>query len=316
MDYPLVSVVIPAYNTGRYIHSILGAILNQTYKNIELLLVDDGSTDDTVEIAKSFLQESSIQWNIVELSNGGVSRARNIGISQAKGEWIMCPDSDDFIAPNTIEYLLSSAVENNAQCAFCEYKEVKEGSIKSPCTYDNGIKILDQEEFKMHNLLRVTCVVIPGMMIHRSVFERIQFDESCPYSEDTLYTWELIYQCHKVVWLKCDLYNYLIREGSKQHSLTKENCLASIARYEIATTRIRNNNPDDKIAQLIQPKFVLASMHVLARCNNYSDFRAVYVQTDKKHIFDLFRLRNFKLSLFGILYKYVPYLFYQVARVR
>lgn len=316
INFPLVSVVIPSFNTGLYIRNILDAVLNQTYKNIELILVDDGSIDNTVEIAKSYLQEYSIQWNIVELSNGGVSRARNIGISHAKGEWVICPDSDDYIAPNTIEYLLGSAIGNDALCAFCEYKNVKEVEITEPITYDNGIRILNQEEFKLHNLFRTTCVVIPGMIIHRSIFEKIQFDEFCPYSEDTLYIWELIYQCQKAVWVKSDLYNYLIREGSKQHTLTKEKCLASIERYEIATTRIRNNNPRDIIAKLIQPKFILASMHVLARCNNYNDFKAVYEKTDRAHIFELIRLRNFKLSLFGILYKYTPIFFYQVARVR
>lgn len=316
IEKPLVSVVIPVYNTGKYVRNILDSIKAQTYSHIELIVVDDGSSDDSVRIVEETLLGTELDWQLLKLENGGVSRARNKGIEQAKGKWIFCPDSDDWVAPNTIEYMLNAAIENKAQCAFCEYKYVDVESIHALPLYNNGVEVLSQQQFKFHNLLRTTCVVIPGMVISREAFQNICFDEKCPYSEDTLYTWELIYQVKKAVWVKSDLYNYFNREDSKQHTLSKEKCLASIERYEHMTSELVKRFPHDLVAKLIQPKFILATMHVLARCINYSGFREVYVKTDKRELLKLLKLKDIKLSVFTILYKYLPYLFYKVARVR
>ena len=316
MGEPLVSIIIPVYNTGRYVRNILDAIINQTYKNIELIIVDDGSTDDSVNIIKNHMSSTVMKWMLIQLENGGVSKARNKGIDIAKGEWIFCPDSDDWIAPSTIDYLLSSVIANNAQCAFCEYKSVDEATICEPPKYDRGIEILSQEQLNWHNMIRKTNIVIPGMIIHRTVFNKIAFDEQCPYSEDTLYTWELIYQVNCAVWVKSDLYNYLKRENSKQHSLTSQKCMKSIERYSIMTKRIIESHPNDKLALLILPKFVLAAMHVFARCNDYKEFKKVYGQTGAFHFDGLYKLKNIKLSVFSFLYIHVPYMFYKVARLR
>lgn len=313
---PLVSVIIPVYNTGSYVRHILEAVKKQTYTNIELIVVDDGSTDNSIDVIENTMTNSNMNWTLIKLANGGVSRARNKGIEYAKGEWIFCPDSDDWISPQTIEYLLNSAVNNDAQCAFCEYKNVDGSSITKGNRYDKGIEVLTQKEFEIHNILRKSSVVIPGMIISRSAFSNIRFDELCPYSEDTLYTWELIYQIKKVVWVKCDLYNYFTRQSSKQHSLTVEKCLTSIERYSIMTSKLIKQNPSDNIVRMIQPKFVLASMHVLARCNNYERFQSVYKRTTKADISLLYKLKDIKLTVFGILYIYAPYIFYRIARVR
>lgn len=316
MNNPLVSIIIPVYNTGRYVKNILDSITNQTYKNIELIIVDDGSKDESVAIINDYMADSTLNWRLLQLENGGVSRARNTGIDNANGDWIFCPDSDDFVAPYTVEYLLNSAIKYSAQCAFCEYKSVGESNISEPIRYDKGIELLTQEQLKKHFLLRKTHVIVPGMIINRSIFDNIKFDEYCPYSEDTLYTWELIYKTKKAVWVKSDLYNYLRREGSKQHTLTCEKCLSAIERYSIMTARLKKCFPNDNIAKLIQPKFVLASMHVLARCNNYKEFKDAYNQIDRSVLLNLLKMRDLKLGVFCFVYKYTPYFFYRLARVK
>lgn len=102
LSEPLVSVVIPAYNYGRYLGEAIDSVLNQTYRKIEIIVVDDGSTDNTAQVATSYSGVKYIYQN-----NQGSSVARNTGITAAKGEWILCLDSDDKLKPNYVEKCLS-----------------------------------------------------------------------------------------------------------------------------------------------------------------------------------------------------------------
>ncbi len=117
MNNPLVSVIIPAYNAGKYIESAVESVLRQSYTNIELIVVNDGSTDNTLDVLSHF---SDIK--ILSTSNKGVSHARNVGIDTSKGEYISFLDADDELEINAIEHLLSSCLKWNADiCSGLSY---------------------------------------------------------------------------------------------------------------------------------------------------------------------------------------------------
>lgn len=125
---PLVSVIIPIYNVEQYLQECLDSVLNQTYKHLEIILVNDGSTDKSPDIAQEYAKKDSrIRYFTQENKGGGV--ARNIGLDNARGEWVLIFDSDDYMRPFAIETLLQRALEANAQIVIAQSEELRDGRI-------------------------------------------------------------------------------------------------------------------------------------------------------------------------------------------
>lgn len=125
----LVSVVVPIYNVEKYLKKCVETIINQTYKNIEIILVNDGSTDNCLCICNEFRNKDK-RINVIDKKNGGLSDARNVGLKNAHGKYICFIDSDDYIAETYIETLYGLIVKNNAQIAMCNYENVDENGRK------------------------------------------------------------------------------------------------------------------------------------------------------------------------------------------
>lgn len=121
----LVSVVIPIYNVEKYLRKCIETVIDQTYTNIEIILVNDGSTDNSLQICNQF-KEKDKRIKVINKKNGGLSDARNVGIKNAQGKYICFIDSDDFISEKYIEELHNLIVENKAQIAVCGFENVNE----------------------------------------------------------------------------------------------------------------------------------------------------------------------------------------------
>lgn len=118
MNNPLVSVVMPVYNVEKYVEKAINSVLNQTYSNFELILINDGSEDNSLEICKRFAREDS-RISIIDKINGGVSKARNDGIEKASGKYVMFIDSDDIIEKNMLQNMVSSAEGKSSDLVIC-----------------------------------------------------------------------------------------------------------------------------------------------------------------------------------------------------
>ena len=139
----LISVIVPVYNTEKYLEKCVMSILNQTYKNLEIILIDDGSTDNSPQICDS-LAEKDNRITVIHQPNGGVSSARNTGLDNTHGDYIMFVDSDDYIAPNMIEFLSENI--GDTDIAMCGYNSVDENGNLSPqenVTVADGIISID-----------------------------------------------------------------------------------------------------------------------------------------------------------------------------
>lgn len=142
----LVSVIMPSWNTGRFIAQSIESVINQTYENWELIIVDDCSTDNTEEVVKGF-NDSRIKYFKNE-KNSGAALTRNRALRQAQGEWIAFLDSDDLWAPEKLERMLSFMTENNYAFAYHEYVKIDEES-KPLNIYVSGPKVVTER--KMYN---------------------------------------------------------------------------------------------------------------------------------------------------------------------
>ena len=128
---PLLSVIIPVYGVEQYIAECLDSVIAQTYKNLEIIVINDGTKDKSAEIAKEYAQKDS-RIKVYDFENGGLSVARNRGVSLAKGDYIAFLDSDDWIAHNMYEVLLEQILSNNVdmvKCGFCETDGKKSDAV-------------------------------------------------------------------------------------------------------------------------------------------------------------------------------------------
>ena len=119
----LVSIIIPVYNTEKYLSKCLESVINQTYKNLEIILINDGSTDKSKEICESFAKKDK-RIQILNKENSGVSSARNHGMRLAKGQYIAFIDGDDYAEENYIEELLKNLKQTESDCVLCGYNRV------------------------------------------------------------------------------------------------------------------------------------------------------------------------------------------------
>ena len=218
MDFmPKVSVIIPVYNVENYIEKCLNSVLNQTLKEIEIIIVNDGSKDSSKQKIEKYLEKHENKIIYLEKENGGLSDARNYGIGYAKGEYIAFLDSDDYIEPTMYEEMYKKAKEENSDMVECDFlweypKKVKE---------DVGIIYNNKKE-----MLAKARVVAWNKLIKRQILldTKIEFPKGLRY-EDVEFFYKLIPYLGKISFLKKCFVHYVQRENSianTQNSRTKE----------------------------------------------------------------------------------------------
>lgn len=177
----MVSVVMPAFNKEKYIVKAIKSVLNQTYQDIELIIIDDCSTDKTVERISEISDE---RMRVICLSeNHGACYARNMGIEKANGEYIAFQDADNFWYPEKIVRSLDTLKEQNTDCVFCKGKLYFPNNVIQYVPRYN----LNQYTNKKHMILIDNCIDTPSLFGKREVFESIMFDNSMPKLQD----WDL-----------------------------------------------------------------------------------------------------------------------------
>lgn len=208
----IVSIVIPAYNTEKYIKECLKSCINQTYKKFEIIFIDDCSNDDTLNIASEILKSSECQYTIIKKQKRkGVSNSRNLGISTARGKYIYFLDSDDLIKDNTLEVLMDIVVENDYKIVYGNYSR-NINDLKAEIK--NDYNIYNTSIYSLKGLL--WSGVIWNAIIDLNLIKEnsIKFDERLSYGEDLAFKIELLKYVDKVVVLNENLYYWREVENS------------------------------------------------------------------------------------------------------
>lgn len=212
MEYQLVSVIVPVYNREKEIDRCVTSVLNQTYPNLELILVDDGSADSSLAICKSY-SDSDKRVRVFHQENSGVSSARNLGIQNAKGEYLTFVDSDDYIAPDYVEKLYLVLVNNSCNVSMCNYSVVNEKNEEKKITMcDDGV--MSSKEL-MEDVLygRDEAAFCWGKMWKKDFITKLF--RKYAYCEDTLFFAEnLSSKIERIATVKKSLYFYVKHENS------------------------------------------------------------------------------------------------------
>ncbi|MBW9145262.1 glycosyltransferase [Clostridium sp. CM027] len=211
------SIIVPVYKTERYLEQCLDSIVNQTLKNFEIIIVNDGSPDDSEVVIKRFLEKySNIKY--LKKINGGLSSARNLGIKNAKGKFIGFVDSDDYIDINMYGKMFEKALENNSDIVICDMKydlngiDVSDTQFKDFGILDKNqtlLKYLNNTYFRSH---------AQNKIYNRKLFDNILFPEGKLF-EDVATFYKLVHNSKKISFINEKLYCY--NQGN-MNSITKK----------------------------------------------------------------------------------------------
>lgn len=214
MKIKLVSVIIPIYNVEQFLKQCVTSVINQTYDNLEIILVDDGSPDNCGKICDNFAQKDD-RIKVIHKVNGGLSDARNAGIDVATGDYITFIDSDDFILPNMIDCLMKIIIKENIDMVQCDFIRSKSNFVDEVYQNQNSYKYKIFRKNKMDAYLKERKIdtMACGKIYKRSLFGQIRYPLG-KLHEDVYTTYKLIHEAGSVAVTDYVGYVYRIAENS------------------------------------------------------------------------------------------------------
>lgn len=211
-NLPLISVIVPVYKVENYLRRCIESIQAQTYRNLEIILVDDGSPDNCGAICDEYASGDE-RIHVIHKANGGLSDARNTGINVARGEYLGFIDSDDFIANDMYELLYQRIIEENADISICDAAVTNDGE-KATFTDSEAKDIFEGEDILLAMIYRNRFTVNTwNKLYRRELFQNIRFPKGMLY-EDLATTYKLMMQAKCVVYSHSKKYAYVQRNGS------------------------------------------------------------------------------------------------------
>ena len=216
---PLISIVIPIYQVGKYLEKCLSSVINQTYRNLEILLIDDGSLDESPAICDMY-QSQDCRIVVVHQKNGGLSHARNVGLALAKGDFIGFVDGDDWIEPNMYEVLLNACQESNVDISACRpCFESDDFQYKSNTNDNSGERVIYSCEEGLKRLVPKDGIVhysVCNKLYRKKVLEGVGFAEGKIF-EDMFWMPQILCNVQSIVCIDAFLYHYRQRTDSLSH---------------------------------------------------------------------------------------------------
>lgn len=241
----LLSIIIPIYNVEKYLSTTLDCVLNQTFRDFELILVDDGSTDSSGEICDQYAKNDN-RIKVIHKKNEGVSEARNVGVATASGDYIGFVDSDDIIEPIMYEHMVKAALDYDCEIVQCEHdRHSTQSNISYEITDENftistGEKVVGDIFIKTGG--RCTNILALWSKIYkRELFDGIIFPYGKVY-EDEARTYQVILKARKVGELNVPLYHYVERNNSIITGIAIHKCLDKAWALKDRMDFFRNKN--------------------------------------------------------------------------
>lgn len=282
----MISVVIPIYKVEKYIGGCINSIINQSINDFELILVDDGTPDQSIDIAEKLLTESWIEnYQIIHTENRGVSAARNTGLINATGEFVIMVDADDVLSPCFLEDML------------CIARDYPESDI-----YSSGFSVVDEskaeyfESFQENNRANVYTsedaimvfrsrkvkFLLPTLMFKRRFLEtnQIVFDEKVRYSEDVQFIWRcLFYNKKPVIHLNKANYNYILHSNSTMTASGIDKILTGFRGLKELSDEAKAV-VDNQMLDTIVCQMYFSLLHGSAKMLAYKDFHILYERAE------------------------------------
>lgn len=213
----LLSIIVPVYNADRHISKCIESILKSEYNNFELIAIDDGSTDDSGRILDCY-KKKDLRIRVFHIPNGGVSRARNKGIVEARGDYITFVDADDYVKPQMFSEMIHAIEQYSCEIAVCTRTKVIEG-VEEQLNLE-GIQVEEVVNLKIDEFHSIyDWSVTWGKVYQRKLWENVEFPDNCEYGEDLFAAADVWSKSSRFVYINRGYYCYRINPNSVSYTL-------------------------------------------------------------------------------------------------
>lgn len=310
-----VSVIIPVYKVEKYIKGCLKSLTKQTFKDFEVVLVDDGSPDNSIGVAEQYLQSTKLTYKIIHEENKGLPGARNTGIRNCTGRYVCYLDSDDIYGPEHIELLHSALCKNNCEFAFTSFEITDESNRNGHSKPSRKEVVFNKKEICDSFLQRKKPIHCCAIMLDKEFLEKQQlfFNEQLRFGEDVEYLWRLLDVTHSCVYIYSKSYKYLCRKDSIMTSQNIDRLKIFISEFKTTIGSLHFNN--DYKNKIISRVF-FGLCHSCAKNSDYSLFQSVINETSV--VEDVVHVKQLKDMRVRVLYRILcrnPHLYWKICKV-
>ena len=229
---PKISVIVPVYKTEGLLDRCVESIVGQTYKNLEIILVDDGSPDNCPAMCDEWAEKDS-RIRVIHKENGGVSSARNAALDIATGDYIGFVDSDDWIEPEMYASLIRKISESGKNIALCSYYAVEISGKRYECRCVADKEVLDRDDYFRFIVLGGDGGYIWNRLYDADILKEVRFDEDIWYSEDLLFNFKTAQKSNGAAILDKIEYNYVQKRIKEQAWVMNDHSFDSMTAFEI-----------------------------------------------------------------------------------
>ncbi|MDQ1148159.1 glycosyltransferase [Sphingobacterium zeae] len=310
---PLISIIIPVYNVEPYLSECLTSVIDQTYSNLEIILVNDGSTDGSGNICAAYAK-NDVRIKIINKTNGGLSDARNKGLDLANGEYVSFVDSDDVIDKNFICNLLQVLLDSDASIAMCDYTNFTSVPPTKQPKYDHSVDVYTGE-YMLNNLYNPSWIpknVIAWNKLYKiSVWNNLRYTVGVLH-EDEYIIHELYANTNRLAYTREPLYFYRQREASITKKISQQRINDTLAIFDLRESFFKTKGYN----HLINPNYQAKLLNIGLLAITYEDERARKLLT--KHLSSILLLKNLsarvRLSCFII--AFMPALYWKIKKIK
>ena len=314
------SIIIPVYNIENYLSNCIDSILCQEYKSkYEIILIDDGSTDESGKICDNYAKNYGF-IQVIHKKNEGVSKARNIGLDIAKGQYIMFVDGDDELEKNVLNVMMAIISKNKADIVECDYNELYNTKKISKGANDyKEIEYNNNNDIMRNFLNKKISIGIWNKIFSQKVIDRVRFDENINHYEDKLFIFDVLKNSKNLVHININGYNYRKRTGSASNDKFKYSYLEIEEVDDILVEHIKRYYNDLYIyaeKNRLETYLILIKMITVAKKYNeykeeYNNLRRKVSKIDRNVI----KLLNLKRRMEVFLIKYMKRFYIMIYTV-
>lgn len=267
----IVSIIVPVYNVEKYLDRCIQSAVNQTYKDLEIILVDDGSKDNCPSMCDEWSAKDS-RIKVIHKENGGLSSARNAGLNIFKGDFVIFLDSDDWLEPDAVEAMMLCALQNGADMVCCGFYF---DDVQGNSDWENEEKLSFcggdiAKNLLLDNIRPEVC----AKLYAASLIKNFRFNESLKYAEDLPFNFHLMRKAKKLISLGTPFYHYIQNSGA---SITTPYMTDARAQSPMLFKEILNCcKDDDELLQTAYFRFTVFTFAVLSRVMNSKEFSRKY----------------------------------------
>ncbi|MBN2790214.1 MAG: glycosyltransferase [Candidatus Delongbacteria bacterium] len=321
-----ITVIIPAFNVGNFVSKTLDSLKNQTFQNFEIIVVNDGSTDSTLDVINSYKDIFS-NYRVIDQENKGVSKSRNIGIELSIGKYICFIDGDDHVENNYLELMYNKIIENGSDMVYCGYTEVlTDGSVFR--TYLDRYKytegVLSGKDVLLKYLKSETYMYIWSILFDKKLLEnnKIRFYENISYGEDQIFNYESLAKANRVSCVNKELLIYLRHDQGTMQNLKNLKYLTILKSLYHLEKKFIDQKEDSKIINAVKyDKIVRTTVMILTNWAVLKEEKKYFSLRKRKIIkyflrraFYMNPFKNYKLMIKSIMLLYFDNIYFNIYK--